>query len=295
MTCEAPASFSISAEMSPVCGAGLLPVAVLAAALDRRARQDFGGARQQRRGHAEQRFGFGVETAHETVPDRHQLVAARHWCRSSSSCRRRAGGWLRSSGYILRRQRRLTLEFTTKIEPQSNRQWRRKGAIAHRLLNRRGRKYRRAQSEQDMLDALRTAAGTWVAKLLLFMLVISFAIWGISGRMIGGFGSSHVITAGGTTVSLKDYRLAYDRQIQVMSQQLGTRLTREQAAAFGDRQPGAGATGRRRGARRAGAQARPRRLQGPAGAARARGSGLQGSRRQRSTGSSSTRCCGRSA
>jgi peptidyl-prolyl cis-trans isomerase D len=84
-----------------------------------------------------------------------------------------------------------------------------------------------------MLDTLRTAAGTWVAKLLLFMLVISFAIWGISGRMIGGFGSSHVITAGGTTVSLKDYRLAYDRQMQVMSQQLGARLTREQAKAFG--------------------------------------------------------------
>ena len=49
-----------------------------------------------------------------------------------------------------------------------------------------------------MLDALRKAAGTWVAKLLLFMLVISFAIWGISGQMIGGFGSSHVIKAGGT-------------------------------------------------------------------------------------------------
>ena len=66
------------------------------------------------------------------------------------------------------------------------------------------------------------------------MLVISFAIWGISGRMIGGFGSaSHVIAAGGTTVSLNEYRLAYDRQLQIMSQQFGTALTREQAAAFG--------------------------------------------------------------
>jgi peptidyl-prolyl cis-trans isomerase D len=84
-----------------------------------------------------------------------------------------------------------------------------------------------------MLDALRTAAGTWVAKLLLFMLVVSFAIWGISGRMIGGFGSTHVIEAGGTTVSTKDYRLAYDRQVQIYSQQFGTRLTREQAQALG--------------------------------------------------------------
>jgi len=84
-----------------------------------------------------------------------------------------------------------------------------------------------------MLETLRTAAGTWVAKLLLFMLVISFAIWGISGRMIGGFGSSHVIAAGGTTVSLKEYRLAYERQLQIMSQQFGTKLTREQAVALG--------------------------------------------------------------
>ncbi|MDW6022835.1 SurA N-terminal domain-containing protein [Mesorhizobium sp. BAC0120] len=84
-----------------------------------------------------------------------------------------------------------------------------------------------------MLDALRTAAGTWVAKLLLFMLVVSFAIWGISGRMITGFGSPHVIEAGGTAVSMKDYRLAYDRQMQILSQQFGTRLTREQAKALG--------------------------------------------------------------
>lgn len=84
-----------------------------------------------------------------------------------------------------------------------------------------------------MLDALRTAAGTWVAKLLLFMLVVSFAIWGISGRMIQGLGSPQVIEAGGTSVSQKDYRLAYDRQLRIFSQQFGTQITREQAKALG--------------------------------------------------------------
>src|SRR5206468_3096453 len=54
-----------------------------------------------------------------------------------------------------------------------------------------------------------------------------------SGRMISGFGSPHVIEAGSTAVSMKDYRLAYDRQIQILSQQFGTRLTREQAQALG--------------------------------------------------------------
>jgi peptidyl-prolyl cis-trans isomerase D len=84
-----------------------------------------------------------------------------------------------------------------------------------------------------MLEALRSAAGTWVAKLLLVILVVSFAVWGISGQMVTGFGGDSVITAGGTRVSMIEYRLAYDRQIAVMSQRLGTRLTREQAAAFG--------------------------------------------------------------
>ena len=84
-----------------------------------------------------------------------------------------------------------------------------------------------------MLSALRSAAGTWVAKLLLLLLVVSFAVWGISGSLVTGFGGNSVVTAGGTTVSPIEYRLAYDRQISVMSQQFGTRLTREQAKALG--------------------------------------------------------------
>jgi len=83
-----------------------------------------------------------------------------------------------------------------------------------------------------MLEGLRKAAATWVAKLLLAVLVVSFAIWGISGQMLTGT-SSDVITAGGTSVSMLDYRLAYDRRIAELSQQLGMRLTQEQATAFG--------------------------------------------------------------
>lgn len=84
-----------------------------------------------------------------------------------------------------------------------------------------------------MLDSLRSAAGTWVAKLLLLLLVLSFAVWGISGQMAGDVGGSAVITAGDTTVSTTEYRLAYDRQLSVLSQRFGTRITREQAVALG--------------------------------------------------------------
>ncbi len=83
-----------------------------------------------------------------------------------------------------------------------------------------------------MLDSLRQAAKSWVAKLLLGLLVLSFAVWGISGSIFGGPGNN-VITAGNTGVSVIDYRLAYDRQLQVMSRQFNTRLTREQAQALG--------------------------------------------------------------
>lgn len=83
-----------------------------------------------------------------------------------------------------------------------------------------------------MLDSLRKAAGTWVAKLLLLLLVGSFAVWGISGNITGGTGNS-VLVAGNSSVSINEYRLAYDRQLNTISQQAGTRLTREQAQAFG--------------------------------------------------------------
>ncbi|RUZ01888.1 peptidylprolyl isomerase, partial [Mesorhizobium sp. M7A.F.Ca.CA.002.15.1.1] len=55
-----------------------------------------------------------------------------------------------------------------------------------------------------------------------------------SGRLMGGLaGHDSVITAGGTKVSINEYRLAYDRQLAVMSQQFGQRLSHEQAKALG--------------------------------------------------------------
>lgn len=83
-----------------------------------------------------------------------------------------------------------------------------------------------------MFSLLRSALGSWLAKIFLGLLVIAFAVWGVSGSLVTGVGSS-VVTVGSTRVGLTEYRLAYDRQINMMSRQLGTRLTREQAEAFG--------------------------------------------------------------
>ncbi|MER9743704.1 MULTISPECIES: peptidyl-prolyl cis-trans isomerase [unclassified Mesorhizobium] len=86
-----------------------------------------------------------------------------------------------------------------------------------------------------MLGILRSAAGTWVAKALLSLLVLSFLAWGVTTRMTGGFLAGHhaVITAGSTTVSITEYRLAYDRQIAMLQQQIGQHISRDQAKAYG--------------------------------------------------------------
>src|SRR5262245_55518854 len=84
-----------------------------------------------------------------------------------------------------------------------------------------------------MLDVLRNAAGTWVAKALLLLLVVSFAIWGVSGKLAGSMTGNSVVTVGGTHIAPNEYRLAYDRQLAILSQQFGQRITREQAASLG--------------------------------------------------------------
>jgi peptidyl-prolyl cis-trans isomerase D len=84
-----------------------------------------------------------------------------------------------------------------------------------------------------MLDSLRNVAQTWVVKVLMGLLVVSFAGWGVSNTILGAIGGSAAIRAGHSEVSPVDYRLAYDRQLAALSQRFGQRLTREQADAIG--------------------------------------------------------------
>ncbi|MGB7335096.1 MAG: SurA N-terminal domain-containing protein [Salaquimonas sp.] len=83
-----------------------------------------------------------------------------------------------------------------------------------------------------MLTMLRNATKGWTAKILLLLLVASFAVWGVSGSMLQGVGN-YVVAVGDTKVGLVEYRLAYDRQVNQLQRQFGTRISREQADAFG--------------------------------------------------------------
>lgn len=84
-----------------------------------------------------------------------------------------------------------------------------------------------------MFHLLRRAAQTWVAKLLLLLLVASFGIWGVSRELVSGGSSTTVVTVGDQQVDVSEFRLAYQRQVAAVSQQFGMRLTPEQARAFG--------------------------------------------------------------
>ena len=84
-----------------------------------------------------------------------------------------------------------------------------------------------------MLDSMRDAARSWVAKLLLGLLVLSFAVWGIADAFNGELQVDEAISAGDSSVSTSDYRFAYEQQLMRLSQQFRQRLTREQAQQLG--------------------------------------------------------------
>lgn len=84
-----------------------------------------------------------------------------------------------------------------------------------------------------MLDSLRSATQSWIVKLLLGLLVLSFGAWGISDAFRTNLAGSAALTAGGSEVSGSEYRFAYEQQIMRLSQQFRQRLTREQAKSIG--------------------------------------------------------------
>ncbi len=84
-----------------------------------------------------------------------------------------------------------------------------------------------------MLESLRSFVGSWVAKILLGLLVISFAAWGVTGSVLTGGDSYTVATVGETKVSVSDYLSTYNRNLLEVQRQANQRLTRDQARIFG--------------------------------------------------------------
>lgn len=83
-----------------------------------------------------------------------------------------------------------------------------------------------------MLDAMRRGALNWMAKILLGILVVAFAVWGI-GDTVRTVGRGNLATIGKTKITEEEFRQAYQEELSAIARRLGRRLTPEQAKLFG--------------------------------------------------------------
>jgi len=79
-----------------------------------------------------------------------------------------------------------------------------------------------------MLTALRNLAGTWVAKILFGLLVLSFAVWGVEDMVRGMFApDSSIASVGGEKIPLEEGQAQLRRELQRLQRQLGAQFEAE--------------------------------------------------------------------
>jgi peptidyl-prolyl cis-trans isomerase D len=91
-----------------------------------------------------------------------------------------------------------------------------------------------------MLRGIHRISSNWLGKAVLSvimgLLVVSFAVWGI-GDIFRGFGANSVVKIGKTEISTEQFRQYYNERLQQLGRQVGRPITPEQARGLGlDRQ-----------------------------------------------------------
>jgi peptidyl-prolyl cis-trans isomerase D len=91
-----------------------------------------------------------------------------------------------------------------------------------------------------MLQGIRKASANWLGRtvmgVVMGLLALSFAIWGIND-IFRGFGRSTIAKIGGTEIPIEQFRRNYNERLQQVGRQIGRPLNPEQANAIGlDRQ-----------------------------------------------------------
>jgi peptidyl-prolyl cis-trans isomerase D len=82
-----------------------------------------------------------------------------------------------------------------------------------------------------MLQIIRSAAGSWVVKILFVLLIVSFAVWGIGDVARGVRGG--VASVGGETISPAELDREFKSNLQRMRRAVNAALTQEQALQMG--------------------------------------------------------------
>ncbi|HEY0569850.1 MAG TPA: SurA N-terminal domain-containing protein, partial [Xanthobacteraceae bacterium] len=87
-----------------------------------------------------------------------------------------------------------------------------------------------------MLRGIRTASKGWIGKtimgIVMGLLIVSFAIWGI-GDIFKGFGQATVAKIGGSEITTEQFRQTYTNRLQEIGRQIGRPITPDQARALG--------------------------------------------------------------
>jgi len=87
-----------------------------------------------------------------------------------------------------------------------------------------------------MLRGIRTASANWLGKiimgLVMGLLIVSFAVWGI-GDIFRGFGTSKLAKIGKTEIGIEQFRQIYNDRLQQLGRQIGRPISPDQARALG--------------------------------------------------------------
>lgn len=83
-----------------------------------------------------------------------------------------------------------------------------------------------------MLDVLRRGASTWISKLLLGLLIVSFGVWGIAD-VFRGFGSNTAYRVGSHEIGVAELDQDYQRELQQVSRRIGRPFNKDEAVKTG--------------------------------------------------------------
>ncbi|HEX5279362.1 MAG TPA: SurA N-terminal domain-containing protein [Micropepsaceae bacterium] len=83
-----------------------------------------------------------------------------------------------------------------------------------------------------MLQQLRALSKSWVASVVIGVLVLAFALWGVADIFRGG-GDTTVASVGGTDISQQEFSQQLQNQLRTLSAQTQNQITLEQAKAIG--------------------------------------------------------------
>jgi peptidyl-prolyl cis-trans isomerase D len=84
-----------------------------------------------------------------------------------------------------------------------------------------------------MLESLKKWASGWVAFVMIALLILSFAVWGIADYITGGAGGGALATVGTKEITADEFQRAFGNELNALSRQAGRRITYEQARAVG--------------------------------------------------------------